>query len=238
MGTRLLTKAEVKDSSAKAREAEFRRATAVHEFITQGEKELNAWKLRKAKEMEALEAEMILKENEFATQTAGLMREVASLESRKREALKPLTAKSKELEKKETELTELAKELESQREKDREDREIVVAWKADLADQAENLKAWLETLSNREKGLKKQEEYISITHQAFNKHLFERKQALQTEETRIASLQDDLQAREALILKDKEWILKEKDAIAKDKRAVASERAAVQSAYDQLKKKL
>ena len=238
MGTRLLTKAEVKDSSAKAREAEFRRATAVHEFITKEEKELNAWKLRKAKEMEATEAEMVQKKNDYAFLTSELMREVSSLESRKREALKPITHLRKELEQKELRLAETASELDSQREKDREEREIVFSWKADLADQAENLKAWVETLSNRERGLKKQEEYVSITHQAFNKHIFERKQFIQAEESRIAGLQDDLQAREALILKDKEWILKEKDTIAKDKRAVASERAAVQSAYDQLKKKL
>jgi len=235
--TRLLTKAEVKEASAKAREADFKRSVAVHEFVVAEEKELNAWKVRKEKEIERIQSSLIEAENEYASVTAGLKQEVASLEARKKEALKPLTEIRKGLDEREKELQQKADIIEKDREELREERETVASWKADLADQAEKFKEWVETLSVREKGLKKQEDYISVTHQAFNKHVFEKKQAIELEETRLKSVKGDLEAREALLVKDKEWIRQERDEIAKEKRLVASERAAVQSAYDQLKKK-
>lgn len=176
-------------------------------------------------------------ESAFSQRTKELAQEVSSLETRKREALKPTLEREKQCAQRELACDQREQSINQLAAAVEHDRSEIVAKLADLTDRISEAKSAEERAEYRiSKAIEAEEVNRKSTDALSIEWLKFRKAQSLSDETALYR-ESDLQRREAEILREKEWIQSEHKVIENERREIASLRATVQAAFAEGRRK-
>lgn len=234
---RLLLKKEA-DAGKKADiNAEASRLSLIRRTVIEETKALNEWRSVKEAEIAAVIEKLTMTDQEYELRLKELKNEVQVLESRRREALKPIDERRRALDEREN----LLKNRESTH-LERESTHLAAEddlflRKTVIADEESELRDKLEDLKRQQHGTMLQAASVVKSNEVLNERMRLWSERVAEKEAGFTVQAAEISGREAIIAADKEFIQKTKESLAKERLTIASERAALAAAFEEGRKK-
>ena len=176
-------------------------------------------------------------ESSHLAAVTGYMSEIQSLESRKREALRPLREEKERLVEREAAITAKEAVIAEQEALNRSQTSRLAERAQQIVSRASELDEREARVAQKEAALKESERINALSLADLNKKWVGVRSAEETTQKRLNDREQSLELRENSLDSDRNWIESEKTRLYAFERLVKSERSAVQDAYDRLKKK-